>query len=352
MFKIGLWLFGICYVLSGAASARDAYLILSVDGGGVRGLVPLTMLHVLESRLGVKSGDLFDCFAGSSTGGIISVALTMPEAQQSGRAMWWARDLQRLYLEHAPRIFSRSWSHAVATLDGLLGPKYDNLELVNISDILMGTSCLSNLMKDVLITSFDLVSHRSFLFQNFGPNPSKDYPLKDVILSTSAAPVYFPSHYLDGHNLEDGGILANNPAAWVLLQCLQRPELSEAEIYLLSLGTGEFEMGPINRNKSGLLSSLNPLIDDLFEAYDEGVQELFRALQLRMPIHYIRWQPRLENPAQYQVDNVNMDNMLALEKLSEEYAMQQMCTEEFAALLKLLEARATVLKAGYSDASR
>jgi len=335
----------VCFGVSNLVCSNNKYLILSIDGGGVRGLVPLTMLHVIEDRLGVKSGDLFDCFAGSSTGGIISVALTMPAPKQPSKAMWWARDIQRIYLEHAPKIFSRSWSHAIATLDGLLGPKYDSQELVNVADILMGSSCLSSLMKDVLVTSFDLVSHRSFLFQNFGPQPSKDYPLKDVVLSTSAAPVYFPSHYLDGHNLEDGGVLANNPAAWVLLQCLQRPELADAEIYLLSLGTGEFDMGPINREKAGLLGALDPLIEDLFEANDEGVQELFRALQLRIPVHYMRWQPKLDSAATYQVDNVTLENMVTLEKLSEEYALEHINSADFSLFLDVLEQRAADIKA-------
>lgn len=213
------------------------YRILSLDGGGIRGLIPTILLQRITATPGLENViDHADLLAGTSTGGLIALGLA------AGLDL---AQLRRTYIEKGPRIFDDSWLDDVMDLGKLRGADYSITNLKRELQSLLGDTTLGQLRKRVLITAFDLDNeaprHRTWkpkLFHNFpGPNSDRAQLARNVALYTSAAPTYFPS--VDGYI--DGGVFAANPSMCALTQSLDRrysPTPPLDEVVLFSLGTG------------------------------------------------------------------------------------------------------------------
>lgn len=108
----------------------DSFRILSVDGGGIRGLIPALVIAEIERRIQERVGaegrvaDYFHLFAGTSTGGLIALSLTAPDVDRPGRPRVSGRELPALYVEDGPEIFRRTPWQRLVTLGGFAGPKY------------------------------------------------------------------------------------------------------------------------------------------------------------------------------------------------------------------------------------
>jgi len=213
------------------------YRILCFDGGGIRGLLSLTLLEQLEQE---RPGflDMVDLISGTSTGGIIALALA------SGMTPTEAR---QLYEELGRNVFKDSLIDNIRDLGQLLRPQYSNKPLIEALQGQFFDKTLGDLKKKVLISSFDLDNEsktpgkpRSWKPKFFHNYPSAgsdaDERVVDVALYTSAAPTFFPVR--DGFT--DGGVIANNPSMCALAQALH-PETGGQklrDIRLLSIGTG------------------------------------------------------------------------------------------------------------------
>jgi len=213
--------------------------ILSLDGGGIRGIVTVTLLQRLLRRPGCAGLlDDVDLIAGTSTGGLIALALARGLDLEV---------IRRVYVRDGPRIFDDSWWDDVVDLGKLRGADYDIKHLRRVLRRLLGDATLGDLKRRVLITAFDLDNRdpdparrtwKPKLFHNYpGPDNDRDVPAWKVGLYTSAAPTYFPS--VDGYI--DGGVFAGNPAMCALAQTQDRryrPTPALDRVRLLSLGTG------------------------------------------------------------------------------------------------------------------
>jgi patatin-like phospholipase/acyl hydrolase len=215
------------------------YRILSIDGGGIRGLVTTVILQRLVETPGLEGllRDV-DLIAGTSTGGLLSLAIA------NGIPLSRIRDT---YTRRGPKIFDDSWLDDVVDLGKLRGADYGIAPLRRELKGLFGETTLGQLRKRVLITTFDLdnedrsPSKRTWkpkLFHNFpGPNSDRSALAYKVGLYTSAAPSYFPT--VDGYI--DGGVFASNPSLCALAQSQDRryaPTPPLDDVVLLSLGTG------------------------------------------------------------------------------------------------------------------
>ncbi len=215
----------------------STYRILSIDGGGIRGLIPAIVLQRLSATPGLEQLiPRIDLLAGTSTGGLLALALA--------HGLDLAR-IRQTYIDKGPRIFDDSWLDDVLDLGKLRGADYSITNLKRETKALFGDTTLGRLRQRVLITAFDLDNEdprrrtwKPKLFHNFpGPDHDRAMLARDVALYTSAAPTYFPS--VDGHI--DGGVFAANPAMCALAQSQDRrydPTPSLDEVVLLSLGTG------------------------------------------------------------------------------------------------------------------
>jgi patatin-like phospholipase/acyl hydrolase len=215
------------------------YLVLTIDGGGIRGLVSTVLLQRLLAQPGFENLlDSVDLVAGTSTGGLLALGI----AKQIDLA-----DIRDVYVNKGPKIFDDSWLDDLIDVGKLRAADYDIKPLRRELKKLLGSATLGQMKKRVLITAFDLDNEdldptsRSWkpkLFHNFnGPNNDRNQLAYKVGLYTSAAPTYFPS--VDG--FIDGGVYASNPSMCALAQTQDqryKPTPSLEDVVLLSLGTG------------------------------------------------------------------------------------------------------------------
>ena len=213
----------------------DPFLIMTLDGGGLCGLYTLS---VLESIL-VKVPDLLDrvdLFAGTSTGGLITLALAM--------GMTVAQVIQ-LYLDRGAEIFDRSWARAILSPFGLTQAKYDNTGLIKVCQDTFGGRTLGTLKKRVMVPSFRLKGDADSgqdaewgpcFFHNLDPvfNGYYNQLAADVAIRTSSAPTFFPSY----QGYIDGGVACNDPAMAAVALAVAKERVPLTNVRVLSLGTG------------------------------------------------------------------------------------------------------------------
>lgn len=199
------------------------FKILSIDGGGIKGLYSASILKRLEEKSGRKSGDCFDMICGTSTGGLIALGLA------SGKD---ASELVDLYNNKGNeifptannrfcRFFQNKWNGAKQVL--FFG-KFSAKPLTRILKDTFGSTTLGELNNLVCIPSFNLISGMPRMFKY--PHKEgdfymdKDIPLVDAALATSAAPTYLPIHSYKDILYIDGGVWANNPTQCGLLEAI------------------------------------------------------------------------------------------------------------------------------------
>ncbi|HEY8581871.1 MAG TPA: patatin-like phospholipase family protein, partial [Capillimicrobium sp.] len=183
--------------------------VLSIDGGGIRGIIPVTVLAALEQRAGRPTSALFDLVAGTSTGGILALALNVPDAE--GSARWSAAAVLDLYREEGPQIFSRSLGRRITSVDGLLDDRYGNDNLREALRRYLGDTTVGEALTPALVTAYDLVARKPRFFKSWRPEDAA-VPMALAAEATSAAPTYFEPVLVDGAPLIDGGVFAGNPA--------------------------------------------------------------------------------------------------------------------------------------------
>lgn len=203
---------------------RKPFKILSIDGGGIKGLYSASVLAKIEEKAGRKSGECFDMICGTSTGGLIALGLANGQDAES---------LANLYLNKGNQIFptfewkflrgiNRAIIHTLKQT--FLYGKYSNKRLKKIVEDTFGKTTLGELNNLVCIPSFNLISGmpRVFKYPHKEGNyfMDKDIPLVDAALATSAAPTYFPIHEYNDFLFIDGGVWANNPSMCGLLEAL------------------------------------------------------------------------------------------------------------------------------------
>ncbi|XP_007017310.2 PREDICTED: patatin-like protein 2 [Theobroma cacao] len=204
--------------------------VLSIDGGGIRGIIPGVILSFLESELQKLDGeqariaDYFDVVAGTSTGGLLTTMLTAPN--EKNRPLFAAQEIKAFYFEHGPRIFPQNrfpFSGVTNMIKRVLGPKYDGKYLHGVLKERLGYTRLHQTLTNVVIPTFDIKKLQPVIFSSYEvkKSPSLNALLSDICIGTSAAPTYLPAHYFETKdsegevkkfNLIDGGMAANNPA--------------------------------------------------------------------------------------------------------------------------------------------
>lgn len=260
--------------------------ILSLDGGGIRGYLTVTMLERLENETGFLKQ--IDLFAGTSIGSILALGLAKGMTPT---------ELRSMFDEQGEDIFRDSFLDDVRDIYFTRGAKYSNKNLAQVLDERFGEATLGDLDRKVLIPTFDL-DNGSYDYRNprrwkpkFFHNYDEGDPgasdkgelIVDVALRSSAAPIYFPTY----QGYVDGFVVANNPSMCALSQVLHSTDTVLDDIVVLSLGTG-----------------LNPRFFPEQEA-DWGLRQWLFQLRLRqqkmyaMPLIYMMWEASVDT-ANYQ----------------------------------------------------
>jgi len=294
--------------------------VLSIDGGGIRGIIPALVLADLERRAGRPVAQLFDLVAGTSTGGILALALTQ-RADEGGPAHS-AEKLVGLYEDEGPRIFSRSLARRIRSLDGFIDERYSADGLERALAEYLDDARLPDALIDVLVTSYDTAGREPVLLRR-----ADDLLARDAARATAAAPTYFEPHALrvGGHqrSLIDGGVFALNPAMLAYAEVARtRPG---SEVMVVSLGTGQLTRPlPFKEIRGwGQLEWARPILDVVFDGVADTIDlELSSLLGEHL---YWRFQTALTE-ASDDLDDASAANLRALrrqgERLITEHAAQ------------------------------
>jgi len=235
--------------------------VLSIDGGGIRGLVPALVLEEIERRLKAKGKTkplhaYFDLVAGTSTGGILAAGLTAPHPQDMGRPAATPAELVALYRDQGGDIFDRSFFRSVrkafanifsGNLSGIVEEKYAHGPLEEKLRRTLGSRRISDALTSVLITAYDIGERTTVVMKKRPLRPGEeahdDFLFWHAARATSAAPTYFEparvTNLTTGKSitLVDGGVYANNPSVCAFVEALKMGATSES-MMLVALGTG------------------------------------------------------------------------------------------------------------------
>jgi uncharacterized protein len=295
--------------------------ILSIDGGGIRGLIPAVVLAEIERRTGRRVAELFDLIAGTSTGGILACALA--RAGDDGRPRFEAAELIELYESEGPKIFAHEALKDVESLGGLVDERYDDGALNDTLARYLGDARLSQTLTDVLVTAYEIEQRKAFFFRSTRAreDPAADFRLADAARATSAAPAYFePALVRDVAGtrslaLVDGGVFAINPSLCALAEVTKAGRRDELTI-IASLGTGSHTRPlPYEEVRSwGALAWARPILDVVFDGVADTTD--FELDQL-LPEHaYLRLQIELTR-ASDDLDNASAANLELLREEAE-----------------------------------
>ena len=278
--------------------------VLSIDGGGIRGIVPALVLAELERRSGRPTAELFDLIAGTSTGGILACALAKPDPLS-------AEELAGLYIDEGPKIFDRTIWQRIHSIEGLVDEKYDDDGLEDALGRYLGEARLRDTVTDVLIPAYDTERRRPEFFKSARAreDPSRDFSLRAVARATSSAPTYFEPALLGDRPLIDGGVFAVNPGMCALAEVYRYTP--DAEVVLVSLGTGQLTRPfPYEAVRDwGLVEWARPLIDVVFDGASDVVD--YQLTQLLGEERFFRFQTELTS-ASDDLDDATESNLRAL----------------------------------------
>ena len=241
--------------------------VLSIDGGGIRGLIPALVLTELERRSGRRVFELFDLIAGTSTGGIIACALCAPQPLP-------AAELVALYEDEGPEIFDRNVFQRIRSGEGLIDERYDADALERALERFLADKRLAEARPDLLVPAYNMTEPGPYFFKTrkARENPGEeDFPLSVVARATAAAPTYFEPLEVNEVALVDGGVFAGNPAMSAFAEVLRFQPT--AEVLLLSLGTGQRRRKrTFDQIKDwGLVESAKPILDVVFDGMSDVV---------------------------------------------------------------------------------
>jgi patatin-like phospholipase/acyl hydrolase len=268
--------------------------VLSIDGGGIRGIIPAIVLDYIEQKTKKNIAQMFDLIAGTSTGGILALGLTKPDGN-SNQPQYSASDLVAMYREYGKEIFRE---RLPGKLDELIQAKYSQEGRNRVLKQYLGDTPIVRALTEVFIASYEIEKRIPVFFTS---NPLAEgkaerlyhkicngIDMTEAAMATSAAPTFFPpykleqNHLMGGTNyyaLVDGGVFANNPTSLAMMEAMlsyrrsQGEELHRHEILVVSLGTGSLTRNyEYEQAKTwGKLKWIEPLINIIFDSQSEAV---------------------------------------------------------------------------------
>ncbi|NBB84576.1 MAG: phospholipase [Alphaproteobacteria bacterium] len=307
--------------------------VLSIDGGGIRGLIPAVILAKLEEALAARGLPTalehhFDLICGTSTGGIIAAGLTTPHPAGGDRAAFNAADLVALYKDNGAEIFARPWWRALTSV--VRRAAYDPTTLETMLKDRLGHARLRDARTRVTLTAYDIDARRAVFMSNTEHDP-EDYAVWEAARATAAAPTFFPPAQVRPlrhgepitRTLVDGGVFANDPVFSAFVEA-RKNDFAAGDIHILSLGTGVATRSyPYREARNwGLIdwlrpSNATPIISILMHGQASSAAYLAdRLLNDADAPRYERIDMPLTAPAKDDLDDTSPENLRALEQVA------------------------------------
>ena len=348
---------------------RPLARILSLDGGGIRGVITAVILEEIENRTNKRIHELFDLIAGTSTGGILAAGLTVPDRNNRSKPKNSASDMLSFYLNEGKYIFGDR-ANKLELMFRAYHPS-ERIEKV-LKDCIGKDVYLSEAIQNILITSYEIENNMPIVFNSrrAKENEGWNHLLWQTARATSAAPAYFQPFKLerqpgerkliagnddpltneyeewdvDYYALVDGGVFANNPTMLAYAEANRfrghhvEDDINKQQYYVLSIGTGETRRGiDLEKVDGSGLSWMNPkkglpIIDAMFQSSSESVDAQVRKICSHKPDEYHRIQTVISQ-RHASLDDISPRNLQGLQDSAKEWIearsddLDQMCNQ-------------------------
>ena len=260
---------------------HKTFNILSIDGGGILGLYSAEVLALIEKELfkkGTTFSNRFNLIAGTSTGGIIALALSLGYSPT---------EISELYKLHGEKIFHKSYFKYLFR-NWIFTNRYSSLPLQNALTEFFGDKTVNDCKTNICILAIDVSNCQPIIFKtNHNGNLTRDIDVKltDIALATSAAPTYFPLHSFGYYRgLADGGLWQNNPALFAIIEACTYFVGEDKEydsINILSIGnplSAIKETVSVETRKSGLIKWASKMVTMPMKISSFGVHNIINFL--------------------------------------------------------------------------
>nr|AXN93618.1 ORF2 [Symplocastrum muelleri NIVA-CYA 644] len=325
--------------------------ILSIDGGGIRAIIPCMILAEIEKRTQKPIFSLFDLIAGTSTGGITALGLTKPKYDSNDRyklleppqAEYSAQNLLDLYVNHGAEMFYEPLiEQFLGEIDDIVRPRYSSAGIKDVLKRYLGETPMKQALKEVIIPSYDIEIRSPVFFTNKIENQETDsrnyrticsgFTMIQAAIATSALPSYFPPYHLPTsqnpsgfYTLIDGGVFANNPANLAIMGAMIEAKKNGAhlnldKILVVSLGTGSLtrKYSYDEAKNWGLLGWVQPLINVMLDSASEAIAAQLEQLLPKAhnnPPQYYRFQAFLSEELEA-LDNTKLENIRKIKEVA------------------------------------
>lgn len=276
------------------------YRILSIDGGGVKGLLPAIWLQHIESQLPDPLHTYFDSIAGCSSGAITACAIA------SGYS---AKQVVDIYKSDVQMAFPSRWLRRIINP---LGSLYPAGGVEKLLDKHFGDKLFGELLVQTMVVSYNMSKGNAAIFLS---NEDRNHKIKDICRVSSAAPIYFPPAKLSIGGEEqafiDGAIVSNNPIDIATVCYTENHQVNQG-LFLLSMGTGSpyYDLDADEVCAWNAYNWLGNLTRVIFDGTSDGSE--FAIKHKVSPEAYARWQVPLMN-ASMSIDDCSTSNIKALE---------------------------------------
>ena len=334
---------------------KHHFRILSIDGGGIRGIIPCIILKEIQSRLRRDISNVFDVIGGTSTGGIIALGLSARKPGNRLQNAFRVKDMLKLYKDHGKEIFGsrpfKSYKDEILSLhpklSDILEKPYDAKGLEQLLQDKFGNAMLNETLTNIIVTSYDINKGESFYFSSRqAKNSNENFYIKDVARATSAAPTFFKPKEIkrekDHLVLVDGGVFANNPSVLAYSEAknlwyeqgekvfsntedadTEKPVANDRDLpfFMLSIGTGQFKKGIETEKLKKSKDWIEPLLKQIFmDSVSENTHYTMKHLLPKFSDGTPRYY-RLNVDLSYNIemDDVSDENLKNLEEIAEEY---------------------------------
>lgn len=307
--------------------------VLSLDGGGVRGIIEARVLMHIEKEVGKPISQIFDLIGGTSAGGMIATLLSMPNKDAPLTPQYSAEDILNLLLTKSDRLFTKN----IFSFWGVFGTKYTPSGLESLLHEFYKNFHLHDSLVDTAVFAYDVNNNQLSTLSSWS---NENILTRDAVGATTAAPVYFPAYTIKPSNHEqygqhrsyiDGGVGANNPAVMLWMEAIKRFD-RKSKFDIISLGTGDFQkrIRPQKVKNGGLFtwlkffprlissnqqSTTNNILNFFMEDYQNRLQP---STNIKGEGYYTRFNPTMVGESSA-LDNYSPEHLSNLLRLTDIY---------------------------------
>lgn len=315
--------------------------ILTIDGGGIRGLIPSLIIEEIAKRLHMLGRarpmyQVFDLIAGTSAGGVIALGLTLPRTPEDepgpagDEAALRPEQLSALFSDRGMEIFPQGRFPNLRSIVQAFGDKYSASALETVARSVFADATVADALTNIVVTSYDAEKREPHLFKSYAraqDEKTLNFYMRDAVRATTAAPTFFAPAWIqsippDGKRycLIDGGMFANNPAMIAYFEA--RKLYPHARRFIIvSLGTGatrrHFTYDDIK--SWGYLEWVNPAIGvQIYSMSSDGQSRAVLHQLAHIPeVRLYRFNATLNERCSEAIDDVSSDNMAGLTEVAD-----------------------------------